>query len=635
MLEALGYDSLDELIDATVPRRSGCDRPLGSAPPRTRARRARASCAAIAAQNQVFRSYLGHGLPRHDHPAGDPAEHPREPGLVHAVHAVPGGDRAGPARGAAQLPDDGHRPDRAARSPTRRCSTRPPPPPRRWRMRYAVKGSDGEATRSSSPTRCHPQTIDVVQTRAEPLGHRGRRRRPRDVRLRRPTSSARSCSIPATDGAVHDYRAFVEQAHAAGRARRRRRRPARARRCSTPPGELGRRRRRRQRAALRRAAGLRRPARGVLRDARRVQARRCPGRIIGVSQDAHGQAGAAHGAPDARAAHPPREGDEQHLHGAGAARGRSPSMYAVYHGPDGLTRDRASACTRSRARSRDGARASSGSQRRARRVLRHASASTARERDAAAIARAPPRRAASTSARSADDASASRSTRRRRCDDVARRSLDVFARRRGAERARDASPRCRPRDPDERFARTSAFLTHPVFNTHHSETEMLRYMRKLEARDLSLAHSMIPLGSCTMKLNATAEMIPVTWPEFGAHAPVRAGRAGRRATASCSRSSRRGSPRSPASPRVSLQPNAGSQGEYAGLLVIRALPRGARRGAPRRLPHPAVRARHEPGERGDGRHEGRRREDATRNGNIDLADLRGEGRASTRPTSRR
>ena len=68
---------------------------------------------------------------------------------------------------------------------------------------------------------------------------------------------------------------------------------------------------------------------------------------------------------------------------------------------------------------------------------------------------------------------------------------------------------------DERFARTSAFLTHPVFHQHHSETEMLRYMRMLESRDFSLTHGMIPLGSCTMKLNATAEMIPVTWPEIG------------------------------------------------------------------------------------------------------------------------
>src|SRR6202035_5661962 len=62
--------------------------------------------------------------------------------------------------------------------------------------------------------------------------------------------------------------------------------------------------------------------------------------------------------------------------------------------------------------------------------------------------------------------------------------------------------------------RQSAFLTHPVFNTHDTETEMLRYLKKLESRDLSLCHSMIPLGSCTMKLNATAEMFPISWPEF-------------------------------------------------------------------------------------------------------------------------
>src|SRR5205823_4544873 len=119
------------------------------------------------------------------------------------------------------------------------------------------------------------------------------------------------------------------------------------------------------------------------------------------------------------------------------------------------------------------------------------------------------------------------------------------------------------------FARTSKYLAHEVFNRYHSETEMLRYLKRLESRDLSLTTSMIPLGSCTMKLNAASEMFPVTWPEFSRihpFAPLRqtrgyqiifqqledwlgeiTGFAG-----------------------VSLQPNAGSQGEYAGLLVIRA-----------------------------------------------------------------
>jgi glycine dehydrogenase len=118
------------------------------------------------------------------------------------------------------------------------------------------------------------------------------------------------------------------------------------------------------------------------------------------------------------------------------------------------------------------------------------------------------------------------------------------------------------------FQRTTPFLTHPVFNRYRSETELLRYMNRLVARDLSLTTSMIPLGSCTMKLNATAEMIPVTWPEFGRIHPF--------------------APRSQTEgyqellqqlevmlqeitgfAAISLQPNAGSQGEYAGLLVIK------------------------------------------------------------------
>jgi glycine dehydrogenase len=122
---------------------------------------------------------------------------------------------------------------------------------------------------------------------------------------------------------------------------------------------------------------------------------------------------------------------------------------------------------------------------------------------------------------------------------------------------------------DERFARTSRFLTHAVFNTHHSETEMLRYMRKLESRDLSLTHSMIPLGSCTMKLNATAEMFPITWPEFAKphpFAPLDQLKGYQDLFANLERALAEIT----GFTAVSLQPNAGSQGEYAGLLVIRA-----------------------------------------------------------------
>ncbi|MBB2485901.1 aminomethyl-transferring glycine dehydrogenase [Mitsuaria sp. WAJ17] len=119
------------------------------------------------------------------------------------------------------------------------------------------------------------------------------------------------------------------------------------------------------------------------------------------------------------------------------------------------------------------------------------------------------------------------------------------------------------------LVRTSAYLAHPVFNTHHSETEMLRYLRALSDKDLALDRSMIPLGSCTMKLNATSEMIPITWPEF-AHVHPFAPReqlAGyellnEQLTAwLCQATGYAG---------ISLQPNAGSQGEYAGLLAIKA-----------------------------------------------------------------
>ena len=117
--------------------------------------------------------------------------------------------------------------------------------------------------------------------------------------------------------------------------------------------------------------------------------------------------------------------------------------------------------------------------------------------------------------------------------------------------------------------RSSAFLTHPVFNTHHSETGMLRYIRMLSDKDLALDRSMIPLGSCTMKLNATSEMIPITWPEFANIHPF------------CPADQRTGYAELDAQLRawlcaatgyagISLQPNAGSQGEYAGLLAIKA-----------------------------------------------------------------
>ncbi len=117
--------------------------------------------------------------------------------------------------------------------------------------------------------------------------------------------------------------------------------------------------------------------------------------------------------------------------------------------------------------------------------------------------------------------------------------------------------------------RTSAFLTHPIFNSHHSEHEMLRYIKKLENKDLSMVHSMISLGSCTMKLNATSEMIPVTWPELGQIHPFAPGNQ-TKGYSDMITHLESWLKEITGFTGVSLQPNSGAQGEYAGLLVIRA-----------------------------------------------------------------
>src|SRR3989454_11644454 len=134
-----------------------------------------------------------------------------------------------------------------------------------------------------------------------------------------------------------------------------------------------------------------------------------------------------------------------------------------------------------------------------------------------------------------------------------------------------------PRPLPRGLTRTTPFMTHPVFRAHRSETEMLRYLKRLEDRDLSLTSAMIPLGSCTMKLNATAEMIPITWPEFSRLHPF-APREQAAGYAELFRQLEGWLAEITGFAKVSLQPNAGSQGEFAGLLTIRAYHRARGQG---------------------------------------------------------
>ena len=155
----------------------------------------------------------------------------------------------------------------------------------------------------------------------------------------------------------------------------------------------------------------------------------------------------------------------------------------------------------------------------------------------------------------------------------------------------------------EPLRRTSPYLTHPVFEMYHSETEMLRYLRHLQAKDIALDRSMIPLGSCTMKLNATTEMIPVTWREFAMlhpFAPLEQAQGYMQLFEELEAMLAEIT----GFDAVSLQPNAGSQGEYAGLLAIRGYHAARGEGAPRRVPDPGLRPRHQSRLRRDGGHEG-------------------------------
>ena len=286
--------------------------------------------------------------------------------------------------------------------------------------------------------------------------------------------------------------------------------------------------------------------------------RQLPGRLVGVSQDANGYP-AYRLSLQTREQHIRREKATSNICTAQVLLAVMASMYAVYHGPFGLKRI-------ARARSRRGAGVRGRARRRrpraaARRVLRHA------QRRACPAGRprsSPPRASrASTSASSTPTPCASRSTRSSALEPhhglaVAFGIADVDWL--GDPGTLDAGRRC---------CATSDYLTHPVFNTHHSETGMMRYLKFLADKDYALDRGMIPLGSCTMKLNSATEMAAVTWPEFANIHPF--------------------APREDVEgyleligqlegwlaevtgyDAVSLQPNAGSQGELAGLLAIRA-----------------------------------------------------------------
>jgi len=291
--------------------------------------------------------------------------------------------------------------------------------------------------------------------------------------------------------------------------------------------------------------------------------RKLPGRVIGVSEDSHGRP-ALRMALATREQHIRREKATSNICTAQALLAVVASMYAVYHGPKGIKQiaEKVHGCAVAFA---EGVKKALPSTKVAPAffdtVLVEGNAGDAEGWVARALAK-------KINLRRASETSVSVSFDELTTIDEISDLLEVFGGEKGKGLSvRDLATAASPAIPPS-LVRSSAYLTHPVFNTYHSETEMLRYMRKLESRDLSLTHSMIPLGSCTMKLNATAEMMPITDPEWNRIHPFAplSQAAGylkmfeELESALCEITGFHA---------VSLQPNAGSQGEYAGLLAIR------------------------------------------------------------------
>ncbi|MCE7989472.1 MAG: glycine dehydrogenase (aminomethyl-transferring) [Caldilinea sp. CFX5] len=406
--------------------------------------------------------------------------------------------------------------------------------------------------------RCHPQTIDVVRTRALPLGYEVIVGDYTTYDFSKPTFGV-LLQYPATDGSIYDYEAFCAKVHAAGAlvvvAT-----DLLALTLLRAPGEFG------ADVAVGNSQRFGVPMgyggpHAAFMATKDEYKRIMPGRLVGVSQDVTG-APALRLSLQTREQHIRREKATSNICTAQVLLAVMASMYAAYHGPQGLRRiaQRVQLLTAVLAKGL--------------RQLGY-TVNDAPIFDTLKISGGPHQQQELIAA-----AEARRVNLRIYADGAVGVSLDeattiaelqtlfaIF----GAADLVGIETLATGIDLElpTVHARSSAYLTHPVFNSYHSETEMLRYITRLQSRDLSLTHSMIPLGSCTMKLNATTEMIPVTWPEFAQLHPF--------------------APRSQAAgyqelfrrleswlaeitgfAATSLQPNAGSQGEYAGLLVIRA-----------------------------------------------------------------
>jgi len=553
MLRVLGVDSVEALIDQAVPetirRRQTLDIPGGKAESVLLA-----DLRAIAHKNQVYRSFIGMGysdcitppvIQRNvlENPGWYTQYTPYQPEIAQGrleallnfqtmVSDLTGLDIAN-----ASLLDEG---TAAAEA---------------MALSYgACKRKDANAFFVSDS--CHPQTIDVIRTRSQPLGIEVIVGDHRQFAFDTPIFGA-LLQYPATDGAIYDYRDFIGQVHGQG-AIATVAADLLALTLLTPPGEFGadiavgst------QRFGVPMGYGGPHAAYFAIKSTYR---RQIPGRLVGVSQDAEGNS-ALRLALQTREQHIRRDKATSNICTAQVLLAIMASMYAVYHGPEGL-RHIAERIHQQTSRLAAGLKQLGY-------ILGDAPyfdtlRVTIDQNDARGIVeRALSHR---INLRYIDNCTVGVSLDETTTETDLMYLLQVFGHPQPPLLPGTITPVPGVLDA---FTRTSSYLQQPVFNNYHSETELLRYLHRLQAKDLSLVNAMIPLGSCTMKLNATAEMLPITWPEFAQlhpFAPLDQTQGYQILFQQLAEMLQEIT----GFDAISLQPNAGSQGEYSGLLVIR------------------------------------------------------------------
>ena len=551
MLEVLGFSSLDALIDQTVPQAIRLNKSLHLPEAQTEYA-ALAKLKKIAAKNQVCRSYIGTGyydcitppvIGRNilENPGWYTAYTPYQPEIAQGrLEALLNFqtmiiDLTGLEIANASLLDE-------ATAAAEAMS-----------LSYGVCKKKANAYFVSRD--CHPQTIDVLQTRAKPLGINIIVGDHQTFDFDQPIFGA-VLQYPASDGTIYDYRAFIEKAHAEGALVTVAADPL-SLTLLTPPGEFG--------ADIAVGStqrfgiplGFGGPHAAYFATKEEYK-RQVPGRIVGVSKDAQGKP-ALRLALQTREQHIRREKATSNICTAQVLLAVMASMYAVYHGAAGL---RAIAenihnltVILATGLERLGYKISSKDFFDTLRVELETS-------KLQAILEAC--QARNINLRIFDTTTVGISLDETTTTEDLIDLWQIFA---GTDDLPFTPEELSSPSPHLSLPRQSSYLTHPVFNRYHSETELLRYLHKLETKDLSLTTSMIPLGSCTMKLNATAEMIPVTWEEFGKIHPF-APLSQTRGYQILFQQLEAWLAEITGFAGVSLQPNAGSQGEYAGLLVI-------------------------------------------------------------------